>query len=87
MNGAVNPTLSQPSLGVLVVDAIRENASLMVHELMHSQLRFTWKRVETEADYLKQLQELEIAKRLTAGVDRWLHTARPLEACGSGSCL
>jgi hypothetical protein len=64
MNGAVNSTLSQPSLGVLVADAIRENASLMVHELMHSQLRFTWKPVETEAAYLKQLQELEIARRL-----------------------
>lgn len=57
MNGAVNSTHHRPPLRVLVVAAIRENAPLMVHELMHIQLRFTGKRVETETDYPKQLQE------------------------------
>lgn len=56
MNGLHNADAAQPSLRVLIVDDSPEDASRVVQELAHSQFQVSWERVESEADYLQQLQ-------------------------------
>ena len=57
MNDVDNSASTQPSLRVLVVSAVPDNASLMAQELARSQFHMTWERVETETDYIRHLQD------------------------------
>ena len=48
----------RPALRVLIVEDDPDDALLMVQELTRAQFEVTWDRVETEADYVHQLETL-----------------------------
>ena len=56
MNSPDNPDATQPSLRVLLVDDSLEDALLVVQELAHTQFQLSWERVDSESEYLRQLQ-------------------------------
>lgn len=56
---APEPTLEQPasaSMSVLILEDRAEDAELMLHELRRSCYAPQWRRVDTESDYLTQLE-------------------------------
>jgi CheY-like chemotaxis protein len=57
MTSPDSPCPARQPLHALLVEDSPDDAELMVHELYKAGFKLTWRRVDTEADYLSQLEQ------------------------------